>query len=170
MVSFRVRAESLGEVASHLQTVIAVFDAAAAQANTSVNGVVNASWQGEDADYFAEQWVSWNATALTVRTALTSLASQLVAAEASYTTNESGLTGGFVQRRQANQQAVTDGELVSDRIETGQELASAREVKAAKSGSVAMAASIAKGGGSSTGVQGRPATDVAPTSGTESDV
>jgi WXG100 family type VII secretion target len=150
MVSFRVRATSLGEVAANLQTVVAVFDAACNQANSSVRGVVNASWQGEDADNFDQQWTQWNATALTVRTSLVALAAQLTAAEGSYTTTESGLGSGFIQRRQANQASVDASERVSDSVEEGQDRADASESRRL-AGAGGGFATVAKGGGSGQG-------------------
>ena len=130
MVQFRVRAQSLGEVAAQLQGVIAVLDSHVAQAASVVSGVVDASWVGEDADKFAEQWEVWNASALTLRASLTTLAVQLGSAEASYTSNESGLQSGFSGRRQVNQGVVSGVAGVSTNVAGGRRYAA--EVKEAR--------------------------------------
>lgn len=123
MVTFRVRAQSLGEVAAQLQGVIAVFDGNVEQAASVVDSVVGASWQGEDAEKFAEYWEQWNAAAIVVRTSLTTLAMQLTTAEASYTTTESGLSGGFAGRRQSEGGAVAGSASVASRVSGGRERA-----------------------------------------------
>lgn len=123
MVQFRVRAQSLGEVAAQLQGVIAVFDSHVEQAASAVSNVVDATWVGEDADKFAEQWEVWSASALTLRASLTSLAVQLGTAEGSYTSNESGLQSGFAGRRQGNQGIVTGAASVSTSVAGGRRYA-----------------------------------------------
>lgn len=123
MVSFRVRAQSLGEVAAQLQGVIGVFDANVEQAASVVDSVVNSSWVGEDADKFAEYWEHWNAAAIIVRTSLTTLAVQLSTAEGSYTATESGLSGGFAGRRQSEGAAVAGSASVASRVSGGRERA-----------------------------------------------
>ncbi|WP_207454269.1 WXG100 family type VII secretion target [Herbiconiux sp. SYSU D00978] len=120
MVQFRVRAASLGEVAAQLQTVVGVFDGNVASVRSAVAGTVNASWIGEDADRFAEEWAAWEAQAALVRAALTGLAAQLTAAEGSYTSTETGLSGGFASRRSANGGAVDSTAAVAASVLVGQ--------------------------------------------------
>lgn len=120
MVSFRVRATSLGEVSAQLNTVIAVFDGQVGHANTVATTVLS-TWEGEDADKFAEAWEEWNATSLLVRAALTGLAAQLVSAQGSYTTVETTQQGGFVERRQAHNPVVDNTVDVGQRVDAGQD-------------------------------------------------
>lgn len=95
MVEFRVRAQSLGEVAAQLQSVVTTFDAQVAEAASVVSSVSGASWQGDDADTFLEAWTEWQAGAVVVRAALTSLATKLVSAQSGYLGTEGGLSGRF---------------------------------------------------------------------------
>lgn len=95
MVEFRVRAQSLGEVAAQLQSVVTTFDAQVAEAASVVSSVSGASWQGDDADTFVEAWTEWQAGAVVVRAALTSLATKLVSAQSGYLGTEGGLSGRF---------------------------------------------------------------------------
>lgn len=138
MVQFRVRAQSLGEVAGHLQTAIAVFDGHVAQVDGVVGGVVQTSWRGEDADKFAEYWQQWHAQADAVRLSLSTLATLLAAAEGTYTTTESSLTGAASRERQEDRVMVEVVEEVSESVELGLESAAAMEapqlVKASLSG------------------------------------
>ncbi len=157
MVMFRVRASSLGEVAAQLQTVVAVFDAHVATADGTVKGIVNASWKGEDADKFETDWSTWMEQATLVRTALTTLASQLTSGEASYVANESGLQGGMISRRQANQGAVDHTSLVYQSVEIGQDRADSIESRQRASAG-AFAAAVGRGGGQQGGAaEPRPA-------------
>jgi len=95
VVEFRVRAQSLGEVAAQLQGVVTTFDAQVAEAAGAVSSVAGASWQGDDAEEFTRAWTEWQAGAVVVRAALTSLASKLVSAQSGYLGTEGGLSGRF---------------------------------------------------------------------------
>jgi len=95
MVQYRVRTESLGEVANLLQSVVSTFDAHVAETNSVVRSVVDSSWEGEDATLFDTNWQEFQASATALRTVLASLATRLQAAEGGYGTTETGLSGGF---------------------------------------------------------------------------
>lgn len=125
MVQFRVRATSLGEVAAHLQTAVAVFDGHMASTESVVSSVVGASWEGADADAFTEQWQALRAQSDLVRLALTALAGQLVAAEGGYTSTESGLVNAGARTRQNDRVMVQSVLNVSESVEDGQALAAA---------------------------------------------
>jgi WXG100 family type VII secretion target len=123
MSTFRVRASSLGEVAAQLQGVIAVFDGQVSALSAKVAAVSGATWQGDDQEAFSEKWASWQQTSEMVRLSLTALAAQLVAGEGAYTTTESSIQSGFVQRRQANNVVVDAVEDVDEAVDTGLERA-----------------------------------------------
>ncbi|GMA27243.1 WXG100 family type VII secretion target [Arenivirga flava] len=127
MVQFRVRAQSLGEVAGHLQTAIAVFDGHVAQVDGVVGGVVQTSWRGEDADKFAEYWQQWHAQADAVRLSLSTLATLLAAAEGTYTTTESSLTAASTRERQEDRVVIETVGEVAESVELGLESAAAME-------------------------------------------
>ncbi|WP_395245801.1 WXG100 family type VII secretion target [Agromyces sp. MMS24-K17] len=110
MVSFRVRADRLSEVASLIGTVVATFDSNLAQVDRAVGRTVNATWVGEDADRFAENWATFETIAANVRLALTQLQHGLIAADGTYSTTEAGIGKGFNQGSQG---------LVSVRSSTG---------------------------------------------------
>jgi len=95
MVQYRVRTESLGEVANLLQSVVSTFDAHVAETNSVVRSVVDSSWEGEDATLFDTHWQEFQASATALRSVLASLATRLQAAEGGYGTTETGLSGGF---------------------------------------------------------------------------
>jgi len=95
MVQYRVRTESLGEVANLLQSVVSTFDAHVAETNSVVRSVVDSSWEGEDATLFDTNWQEFQASATALRSVLASLATRLQAAEGGYGTTETGLSGGF---------------------------------------------------------------------------
>jgi uncharacterized protein YukE len=153
MVMFRVRPSSLGEVAANLQAVIGVFDSSVAQVNGQVNGVVNASWVGPDADTFKIAFDAWNEQAVLVRTALATLSSQLVGAEGGYTSNESQLVGQSARAAQANRPLAAYIGQLDDKIEAGEELA--EEQDATIFGTDQFAAVMARGGQGQGGGQGR---------------
>jgi uncharacterized protein YukE len=113
MVQYRVRANSLGEVSTLLDTVVATFDSNLAEASATVRGVAGSTWQGDDADTFVELWGQYEEGALMVRAALTGLASQLRMAESGYISTEVGLSGGFANRRQSTV-STAGGASVSD--------------------------------------------------------
>jgi uncharacterized protein YukE len=111
MVQFRVRAESLGEVAGLLQTVIATFDAHVAETDAAVTSVAGKSWKGDDSEMLEQIWTSWQASATGVRQTLEGLAIALRSAEGGYNTTESGLTGAFTQNQgRTNAKAASRGE------------------------------------------------------------
>ncbi|WP_345751895.1 WXG100 family type VII secretion target [Microbacterium rhizophilus] len=98
MVQFRVRAESLTEVAAHLGSVIATFDGNLAAVESQVNGVLP-TWKGDDQESFAEHWKAFTAMADAVRMSLTALQGGLMAASAGYDTTEAGVSRGFATAR-----------------------------------------------------------------------
>ncbi|WP_206448258.1 WXG100 family type VII secretion target [Agrococcus sp. KRD186] len=99
MVYFKVRADSLSEVAALIGGVIATFDSNLSSVNSTVNSVANATWQGEDATKFSENWTSFVAMAGQVRTSLAALQTGLIAADGSYTQTETGIRSGFTGRQ-----------------------------------------------------------------------
>lgn len=130
MSTFRVRASSLGEVSAQLQSAIAVFDGHVSSVTSQVAAVSGATWVGDDQESFQAKWEHWQQTADLVRMSLTTLATQLVAAEGSYTTTESGVQSGFTQRRQANQAVVDMVEDVDEAVDTGLDRARTPDEKA----------------------------------------
>ncbi len=119
MSTFRVRASSLGEVAAQLTGVVAVFDGHVASVSGSVAAVSGSTWLGADQEAFAERFASWQQTTELVRMSLTTLAAQLVAAEAAYTSVESTVQSGLVRQRQANETVVEVVEEVDESVDTG---------------------------------------------------
>ncbi len=116
MVQYRVRANSLGEVSTLLDTVVATFDSNLAEANATVSSVAGATWQGDDADKFVELWGQWQDGALMVRAALTGLAAQLRMAESGYISTEVGLSGGFANRRQSTASTAGGAAAMAQRV------------------------------------------------------
>lgn len=98
MVSFRVRATALSEVAALLGTVLSTFDTNLSTVDSQVKGTVDVTWRGEDADSFAEGWATFMSTAGFVRQSLAALQAGLIAADGSYTTNESNTQRSFTGR------------------------------------------------------------------------
>lgn len=127
MVQYRVRAQSLGEVSTLLDTVVATFDSNLAEASATVSNVAGSTWQGEDADKFVELWGEWESGALLVRQALTGLASQLRMAESSYITTEVGLSGGFGNRRQSTTAVANGASSFAQRVAASQSASERRE-------------------------------------------
>ncbi|MDR5698424.1 WXG100 family type VII secretion target [Agromyces aerolatus] len=101
MVSFRVRAAALSEVSALLGTVLSTFDTNLSTVDAQVKGTVDVTWRGEDADSFAEGWATFMSTAGFVRQSLASLQAGLIAADGSYTTNESSTQRSFTGRVQS---------------------------------------------------------------------
>ncbi|UOE42649.1 WXG100 family type VII secretion target [Agromyces larvae] len=101
MVTFRVRADRLSEVAALIGTVVATFDSNLAQVDSAVSRAVDVTWVGEDADKFGQNWAAFQTLAGQVRLALTGLQHGLMAADTTYTATESGIGKGFKQREQA---------------------------------------------------------------------
>lgn len=127
MVQYRVRANSLGEVSTLLDTVVATFDSNLAEASATVSSVAGATWQGDDADKFVELWGEWETGALMVRQALTGLASQLRMAESGYITTEVGLSGGFANRRQSTAATAGGAAAFAQRVAASQNASAERE-------------------------------------------
>ena len=95
MANFDVTTQSLGEIARLLQTAIATFDARVTNSDGVVHNIVNATWEGQDADLFATSWSQWHTQAMAVRESLESIALTLIAAQAGYEGVENALDGGF---------------------------------------------------------------------------
>ncbi|GAA1516258.1 uncharacterized protein YukE [Agromyces terreus] len=95
MVSFRVRATALSEVAALLGTVLATFDTNLSTVDSQVKRTVDVTWKGDDADSFSEGWATFMTTAGFVRQSLAALQTGLIAADGSYTQNESGVQRSF---------------------------------------------------------------------------
>lgn len=100
MVYFKVRADSLSEVAALIGTVVATFDSNLASADQVVTRMAGTTWVGEDAEKFGENWDTFMTLAGQVRLALTGLQQGLVAADGSYTSTEAGVGGSFRGGRQ----------------------------------------------------------------------
>lgn len=101
MVYFKVRSDSLSEVAALIGNVVATFDSNLASADGVVTRMVDSTWVGEDAEKFGENWSGFMVLAGQVRLALTGLQQGLIAADGSYTQNESGVQRGFTGRSQS---------------------------------------------------------------------
>lgn len=101
MVQFRVRASALSEVAALLGTVLSTFDTNLSTVDAQVKRTVDVTWRGEDADSFSEGWATFMTTAGFVRQSLAALQAGLIAADGSYTQNESGVQRSFTGRAPA---------------------------------------------------------------------
>jgi uncharacterized protein YukE len=100
MVYFKVRSDSLSEVAALIGNVVATFDSNLASADQVVTRMAGTTWVGEDAEKFGENWDTFMSLAGQVRLALTGLQQGLIAADGSYTQTESGVGGSFRGGRQ----------------------------------------------------------------------
>jgi uncharacterized protein YukE len=98
MVQFRVRAESLTEVAGHLGSVIATFDGNLAAVESQVNGVLP-NWKGDDQESFQENWKAFVAMSDAVRMSLVALQNGLISASSGYDTTEMGVRRSLAQGR-----------------------------------------------------------------------
>lgn len=98
MVQFRVRAESLTEVAGHLGSVIATFDGNLAAVESQVNGVLP-NWEGDDQESFAENWKAFVAMSDAVRMSLVALQNGLISASGGYDATEMGVGRSMNQGR-----------------------------------------------------------------------
>lgn len=125
MVSFRVRASSLSEVGTLLGTVVATFDAHLAVVDSRVKASVGATWDGEDADNFAEGWATFMATSAHVRQSLVALQGGLFAADGSYTQAESGIQRTFAGRTNSVAAVRSTASGVNGRVDTGEQRADA---------------------------------------------
>lgn len=123
MVTFRVRASSLSEVASLLGTVVATFDANLSAVDSHVKRTVDVSWRGEDADSFGEGWATFLATSAAVRQSLVALQTGLIAADGSYTQTEAGVQRTFAGRVGAVRSVGASTRSVNARVDTGEERA-----------------------------------------------
>src|SRR5690606_5635 len=123
MVTFRVRASSLSEVASLLGTVVATFDANLSAVDSHVKRTVDVSWRGEDADSFGEGWATFLATSAAVRQSLVALQTGLIAADGSYTQTEAGVQRTFAGRVGAVRSVGASTRSVNSRVDTGEERA-----------------------------------------------
>jgi uncharacterized protein YukE len=120
MVQYRVRANSLGEVSTLLDSVVATFDSNLAEASATVANVAGSTWQGADADKFVELWTQYEEGALLVRAALSGLNAQLRMAESGYVTTEVGLSGGFANRRQSTSATAAGPSVTAQRTAASQ--------------------------------------------------
>lgn len=134
MVQYRVRANSLGEVSTLLDSVVATFDSNLSQASSTVSNVAGSTWQGADADKFVELWGQYEEGAILVRAALSGLAAQLRMAESGYLTTEVGLSGGFANRRQGTSTTAAGASSFAQRVAASQASSAPREEAAADAG------------------------------------
>lgn len=123
MVFFKVRADSLSEVAALIGNVIVTFDANLAAADGVVSRMAGTTWVGEDAEKFSENWATFVTLASQVRLALTGLQQGLIAADGSYTRTESGIGTGFRQRQQGLVSVRSASGNLSSRVAKGEEKA-----------------------------------------------
>lgn len=123
MVYFKVRADSLSEVAALIGNVIVAFDANIAAVDSTVGRTVDATWVGEDADKFGENWASFVAMSGQVRLALTGLQQGLISADSSYTRTESGIGGSFKGGRQGLVAVKNASGGLGSRVASGEEKA-----------------------------------------------
>jgi len=100
MVYFKVRSDSLSEVAALIGNVVMTFDSNLASADQVVARMAGTTWVGEDAEKFGENWDTFMTFAGQVRLALTALQQGLIAADGTYTQTESGVGGSFRGRQQ----------------------------------------------------------------------
>ena len=123
MVFFKVRAESLSEVAALIGNVIVTFDANLASADSVVSRMAGTTWVGDDAEKFSEDWASFVTLASQVRLALTGLQQGLIAADGSYTRTETGIGTGFRQRQQGLVSVRSASGNLSKRVAKGEDKA-----------------------------------------------
>lgn len=152
MSTFRVRASSLGEVSAQLQSVVAAFDAQVSALSSHVQAVSGTSWQGEDQEAFAAEFLRWQETAEMVRLSLTALSAQLLAAEGSYTQTESGVQSGMAERRQSNTAVTERVSEVAESVDTGRDRARAGTAVAGGSATLGGAVPARSGQGQQAGV------------------
>ena len=157
MVSFQVRAASLGEVAGLIEQVRATFDAHVESVQTTVSSVTGSSWTGDDSTDFLKNWDAWKLQAGDVADTLTGLAMQLKSAEGSYSSTEGGLNSGFAALQASDSVVVQAVTAVSTNVGDGKSLyvrqEQAQEARAAQQA----AASTAVAGAAGTVATGRSA-------------
>ncbi len=126
MVQYRVRPESLGEVAQMLRSVVATFDGHISETDAAVRNVVDTAWKGEDATAFQTTWGEFQASSGVLRGVLESLAVRLMSAETAYQGNETSLGGAFADTRsQLAPQTARDKAGLSDRVTADEQRAEA---------------------------------------------
>ncbi|WP_350349138.1 WXG100 family type VII secretion target [Agromyces sp. G08B096] len=123
MVYFKVRADSLSEVAALIGNVIVTFDSNLASADGVVGRVAGTTWVGEDAEKFGENWASFMTMASQVRLALTALQQGLIAADGTYTRTETSLRGSFRQGSQGLVTVRSSSAGLGKRVSSGEEKA-----------------------------------------------
>jgi hypothetical protein len=123
VVSFKVRAAALSEVAALLGTVLSTFDTNLSTVDAQVKGTVDVTWRGEDADSFNEGWATFMSTAGFVRQSLAALQAGLIAADGSYTTNESSTQRTFTGRAPAVAAIRSNSGQLGSRVERGEDRA-----------------------------------------------
>ncbi|MFJ3379120.1 WXG100 family type VII secretion target [Curtobacterium sp. NPDC090217] len=99
MAQYRVRTETLGQVAQTLQSVVTTFESQVGSTNSHVQSVVDVIWKGEDAATFQRSWTDFQAGSAALAATLRDLAERLRQAGASYELNETGLSGNFLENK-----------------------------------------------------------------------
>ena len=147
MVSFQVRAASLGEVAGLIEQVRATFDAHVESVQTTVSSVTGSSWTGDDSTDFLKNWDAWKLQAGDVADTLTGLAMQLKSAEGSYSSTEGSLNSGFASVQASDSVVVQAVTAVSTNVGDGKSLYARQEQaqKARTAQQAAASASVAAG-------------------------
>jgi hypothetical protein len=123
VVSFKVRAAALSEVAALLGTVLSTFDTNLSTVDAQVKGTVDVTWRGEDAESFGEGWATFMSTAGFVRQSLAALQAGLIAADGSYTTNESSTQRSFTGRVQSVASIKANSGQLGAKVSRGEERA-----------------------------------------------
>jgi WXG100 family type VII secretion target len=100
MAQYRVRTETLGQVAQTLQSVVTTFESQVGSTNSHVQSVVDVLWKGEDAATFQKSWTDFQAGSAALAATLRDLAERLRQAGVSYEFNETGLSGNFLENKQ----------------------------------------------------------------------
>lgn len=100
MAQYRVRTETLGQVAQTLQSVVTTFESQVGSTNSHVQSVVDVLWKGEDAATFQKSWTDFQAGSAALAATLRDLAERLRQAGVSYELNETGLSGNFLENEQ----------------------------------------------------------------------
>lgn len=151
MTAFRVRAESLGEVAALLDQVLSTFEQHVAAVQTTVTAVTAASWIGDDSTDFQEKWEKFTTQATGLGAVLSGLSAQLKGGEGTYNVTEAGLNGGFASRRSEDALVVQAVGAVSTNVGDGRRLHARQEAAQAAAAQAAVLAPMAAGGAVGTG-------------------
>ena len=96
MVVFNVRTTALDDASRLMLGVLATFDTRLSEAQSVVNSVAAASWQGQDADEFLLQWQQFTSSAEAVRAHLSTIAIALQTAAGTYAGGEDSNVTSFV--------------------------------------------------------------------------